>query len=117
MADSTSTSHTTSAANSVNTQSRKRKTRGATMYTKVKKANESGIRYPVRVDAVTGMVEGEKADDFLGYIALQGRSKVSILINSWHDIDDELKTDIWTDITVLILYPIICFTSIFFVQY
>ena len=59
------------------------------------------------------MVEGEKAYDFLGYIALQGRSKVSILINSWHDIDDELKTDIWSDIKVFILYPII-FLQVYF---
>ena len=60
MADLTSTSHTTFSPNSVNIQSRKRKTRGATMYTKVKKVNESGIRYSVRGDAETDKVEGEK---------------------------------------------------------
>ena len=65
MVDSISTSLTTFAANSVNTQSRKRKTRGATMYTKVKKSNESGIWYPIRVDAETDKVEGEHVDDFL----------------------------------------------------
>ena len=40
------------------------------MYTKVKKANKSSIRYSVRVDAETDKVEGEHADDFLGYITL-----------------------------------------------
>ena len=82
------------------------------MYTKVKKANETGIHYPVRVDAETGKASGEHADDFFW---LQGRSKLSILIDSWCDVDDELKDNIWTDITVFILYSIICFTNIFFV--
>ncbi|KAI5440642.1 hypothetical protein KIW84_010210, partial [Lathyrus oleraceus] len=35
----------------------------------------------------------------MGYIALQGRSKLSILIDSLHDVDDDLKNNIWTDIT------------------
>ncbi|CAI8606991.1 unnamed protein product [Vicia faba] len=99
MVDSISTSHTTFAANSVNTQSRKIKTRGATMYKEVKKANEFGIQYSIRVDAETGKVKGEHADDFLGYIVLQDKSKMSILINSWHDIDDEFENNIWTYIT------------------
>lgn len=69
MADSTSTSHTTSVATSINTK-RKRKTRDATMYTKVKKAHEKGIRRPVTIDVATGRTYGENVEDFMGYIAL-----------------------------------------------
>ena len=81
MVDSTSTFNTTSIANSINTK-RKIKTNGATMYTKVEKAYETGVRYPVKVDAEIDMAYGEHDDDFLGYIVLQDRSKMSILKDS-----------------------------------
>lgn len=58
--NSTSTTHTTAF---INTQ-RKRKSRGATMYTKMKKAHENGIRFPVRVDVATDKAYGEHAKDF-----------------------------------------------------
>lgn len=82
MFDLTSTFRTTSAATSANTK-HKIKTRGATMYTKVKKTHESGIRYPITIDIRTDKAYEEHADDFMGYIALQG-----ILIDSWHKIDE-----------------------------
>ena len=91
MADSTSTSHTKSAATFVNTKC-KRKTRGVTMYTMVKKPHEKGIRYSVTVDVAIDRAYGENAEDFIDYIVLQDRIKVIILIDSWHNIDDELKT-------------------------
>lgn len=49
----------------------------------------------------------------MGYIMLQCRIKVSILIDSLHDLDDDFKNSIWTDITVFILKFMICFTSIY----
>ncbi|CAL5185769.1 unnamed protein product [Lathyrus oleraceus] len=76
--NSTSTTHTT-----ISTSIKcKRKARGITMYTKVKKARENGIRYPIRVDIATNKAYGEHAKDFKGYIVLQGRSKMSILLDS-----------------------------------
>lgn len=84
-------------------QNVKEKTRDATMYTKVKKPHEKGNCYPITIDVATDMAYGENVEDFMGYIVLQGRNKVSILIDSWHDIDDDLKINIWTDITVCIL--------------
>ncbi|CAL5201218.1 unnamed protein product [Lathyrus oleraceus] len=92
---STFTTHTTTSSNT----QRKRKYRGVTMYTKVKKAHENGIRFPVRVDFATDMAYDEHAEDFTGYVALQGRSKVSILLDNWHDVDDDLKNSLWIDIT------------------
>lgn len=86
MADPTSTSHRTSDVTSINTKC-KRKNRGATMYTKVKKVHESDVRYSVTVDVAIDRAYGEYAKDFMGYVVLQGRSKVSSLIDSWHDVD------------------------------
>ncbi|CAL5206575.1 unnamed protein product [Lathyrus oleraceus] len=77
MTDSTNTSHTISDATSVNIKC-KRKTRGSMMYTKVKKIHKNGVRYPVTVDVATSGAYGEHVEDFMGYITLQGRSKMSI---------------------------------------
>ncbi|CAL5213650.1 unnamed protein product [Lathyrus oleraceus] len=76
--NSTSTTHTTT---STNTQ-HKRKSRGATMYINVKKGHENGISFLVRVHVVTGKAYGKHVEDFTGYVALQGRSKMSILLDS-----------------------------------
>ena len=76
--NSISMTHTTTSTNTKH----KRKTRGATMYTKVKKAHENGVRYPVIVDVATDMAYGENVEDFMSYVTLQGRSNVSILIGS-----------------------------------
>lgn len=107
--NSTSTTHKNT---STNTKC-KRKTRGDTMYTKVKKAHEKCIHYLVRVDVATNKAYGEHAEDFTGYVTLQGRSKMSILLDSWHDFDNDLKENLWTDITIFILNFMICFTSMY----
>lgn len=52
------------------------------MYTKVKNIHENDIHFPVRVDVAIGKAYGEHAQDFMGYVALQGRSKVIILLDS-----------------------------------
>lgn len=93
MGDSTSTSHTTSATTFVNTKSKK-KVRGVTICTKVKKIPQNGVRSLVNFNLRTKKAYGENADDFKDYMTLQARSKVSILVNSWHDIDGELKDKI-----------------------
>lgn len=77
MNDSTNTSATTS----VNTNS-KRKTRGITMLTKVTKTHESGVRFQVNFDVRIGKTFGEHADSYRGYMAVQGRSKMNILIDN-----------------------------------
>lgn len=65
MDDSTNTFHTISDATYVNIKC-KRKTRGATMYNNVKKANESGICYPITIDLRTDMAYDEHVEDFMG---------------------------------------------------
>lgn len=69
MADLTNTSHTTSIVTFINTK-HKRKTRGVTMYTKMKKAHENNVHYPVTVDIAVSRAYGEHAEDFMGYISL-----------------------------------------------
>ncbi|CAL5191436.1 unnamed protein product [Lathyrus oleraceus] len=98
MTDSTSTSHTTSDATSINTKC-KRKTRGCTMYTKVKKAHKSGVCYPNTYYIRSDGAYDENVEDLMGYIVLQSRSKVSILIDNWNEVDEDLKDDIWDDVT------------------
>lgn len=83
------------------------------MYTKVKKYHKNGVHNPITVDVATDRAYGEHVEGFMGYISLQGRSKVSILIDSWHDVDEELKNNIWTNVLVFLLNFMICFTSIY----
>lgn len=73
------------------------------MLTKVKKAHESGVCFPVNFDVRNGKAYGEHAGDFKDYLALESRSKVSILNDNWHDVDVDLKDSIWTNITVFIM--------------
>lgn len=88
MGSLTSISHTIYAITSVNTK-RKRKTRGATMLTKVTKAHEIGVRFPVSFCLIYGKAYGEYDDNLRCYVAVQGRSKVNILIDNWNDIDND----------------------------
>lgn len=81
MCDSTNTSHRTYATIYVKTKS-KRKTRGATMFTKVIKAHENDVCFPINLCPRAGNAYGEHADNFRGYMSVQCRSKVSILIDN-----------------------------------
>lgn len=102
MDNSTSTSYTTYVATSINTKS-KIKYRGSTMCTKVKKAHENDVRSQVNFDMRTEKAYDENADDFKGYMALQDRRNMSILIYNCHEVVGDLKYIIWTDIMVFIM--------------
>ncbi|CAL5210978.1 unnamed protein product [Lathyrus oleraceus] len=68
------------------------------MYTDVKNTHKKGICYLVRVDVATGKAYGEHGEDFTDYVVLQGKSKVSILLDSWHNIYNDLKDSLRTNI-------------------
>ncbi|CAL5213689.1 unnamed protein product [Lathyrus oleraceus] len=51
------------------------------------------------------MAFGEHANSFRGYVSLQVRSKLNILIDNWHGVHDELKDHLWTDITEFFIIP------------
>lgn len=113
MVNQTSTYHTTSAATSINIKW-KRKTIGTTIYTKVKKAHESGIRYLIIIDIRTNRTYGEHDENFMGYIMLQDRSKVNILIQSWNEIDEVLKDTIQDDVKLFYDLFISIYDHLFF---
>lgn len=102
MGDSKNTSHTIFTATSINTQS-KIKTRGVMMCIKVRKAYENGVHSPVEFYLRIKKAYRENVDDFERYVVLQGRSKVRILIDNWHEVDGDLKDNIWIDIMVYIM--------------
>ena len=77
MDNSTSACHTTSVKIKI-----KRKIRGVTILTKVTKSHESGVRFLVNFCPRISKAYGEHADSFRGYISVQDRSKVSILIDN-----------------------------------
>lgn len=43
---------------------------------------------------------------------VQGRSKVKFLIDNWYEVDDDLKDQLWINITIFILNFMIYFISI-----
>lgn len=82
------------------------------MLTKVIKAHASGVCCPVIFCLRIGKAYCEYVDSFRGYVIVQGRRKVIILIDIWHDVDGGFKDKLWTDIIVFTLNYMICFISI-----
>ncbi|KAI5394589.1 hypothetical protein KIW84_061287 [Lathyrus oleraceus] len=68
------------------------------MLSKVKKSHESSVRFPVNFEERINKAYGEKASDLRGYLTLQGKRKMIILIDNWHVVDGDLKDSIWINI-------------------
>lgn len=81
MGDLTNTSRLTFVITSPNNKS-KIKTRGVVMLTRVTKAHKSGVHFLVYFCPITSKAYGEHADSFGGYMSVQGKRKVSILIDN-----------------------------------
>ena len=80
----------------------KRSQRGVTMmprFTSVR--NSSGEKIPIEFDSFYRVVDCEHYCTFKSYVAFLGRSKVSILIDDWKQVDEDVKDSIWKDIKVL----------------
>ena len=80
----------------------KRSQRGVTMmpqFTSVR--NSSGEKILIEFDSFYRVVDCEHYSTFKSYVAFLGRSKVSILINDWKQVDENVKESIWTDVKVL----------------
>ena len=96
-----STSDTSEETQTNDTQS-KRSQRGVTMmpqFTSV--CNYSGEKIPIEFDSFYIVVDCEHYYTFKSYDAFLGRSKVSILIDDWKQVDENVKENIWTDVKVL----------------
>ncbi|XP_058780070.1 uncharacterized protein LOC131653803 [Vicia villosa] len=74
---------------------RKRK-RGPTQMKKL--AVIDGQKIPIEFDQLTGKPLGENKTKFKSYLGFLSRSKISILINEWDSVDEDVKDDIWTTI-------------------
>ncbi|BAT74032.1 hypothetical protein VIGAN_01198300, partial [Vigna angularis var. angularis] len=57
-------------------------------------------KLPIQFDMSTGKVIGDNRARFTSFVALLGRSKVSILIDKWDHVPEEVKNQIWQTIMV-----------------
>ncbi|WVZ25824.1 hypothetical protein V8G54_004368 [Vigna mungo] len=55
-------------------------------------------KLPIQFDMSTGKVIGNNRARFTSFVALLGRSKVSILIDKWDHVPEEVKNKIWQTI-------------------
>ena len=96
-----------------------RRVRGGTRLRDLTVSRESEQRIHIDIDIQTGKVSGPKKQKIYSYVALTARSKVSILIDKWHDVEETVKNQIWQSILVMkysnIIYSIYLYIYIHFV--
>lgn len=112
MGDSKCTFHITFDATSINTKI-KRKIEVSLCLPRLKNPMKTVFAPRLILNLRSSKTYGENVDDFKGYVALQGRSKLIIWIDDWNEVDSDLKDRIWTDIMVFIMNFLICFTSMY----
>ena len=59
-----------------------------------------GEKLPLVIDVATGRASGANAKLSSSYLGVLSRTKVSILIPTWDDVEESLKNMIWADIQV-----------------
>lgn len=79
----------------------KRNVRGATKMKKMTKVLKSGVKPLVNFNPETGRCYGPNSAEFKSYAAYLARSKCSILIDEWKQVDASTKDAIWVDLHVL----------------
>ena len=80
--------------------STRKKGRRATRLRELNISRSSDQKLPIQFDMQTGRATGEHKARFTSYVALLGRSKVSILIEDWDHVPETLKNQIWQSILV-----------------
>ena len=63
--------------------------------------NSSGEKTPTEFDSFYIVVDCEYYYTFKSYVVFLGRSKVSILIDDWKQVDEKVEESIWTGVKVL----------------
>ena len=58
----------------------------------------AGEKTHVDIDVNTGVTFGPKADEFMSYIGVVSRERLSILINSWDEVSEVDRNMIWEDV-------------------
>lgn len=79
-----------------------KKQRGTTMMDKLTKVHNLGVKLPVEFSVFNTAMDGPNSSLFKSYVVLLGRGKVSILLDDWKDVSNEVKNSIWTDVQVVI---------------
>ena len=81
------------------TEGSRRKGRHGTRLKQLTLNRDAGHRIPVGFDDRWRPV-GPNRQRFNSYVALLGRSKASILLNEWDEVEMRVKDQIWESITV-----------------
>lgn len=88
----------------LNAQSTQKNVRRATLLKEFLALNRiAGQRISVEFDQSTGMPSGENKTKFKSHVAFLGRSEVSILIDEWDSVDENVKNQIWATILVIVI--------------
>lgn len=91
-----------------NISPRKIKGRRATRLKDLTRDRVGDQRRTVQFDELTGLAIGPNAVRFNSFIGLLARSKASILVMDWKDIDEDVKNKMWETIMVFHYYAL-CF--------
>ena len=92
---------------------RTRNSRDAMMMTTLTKIHNVGVKMQKKNDLKSGRCYCKHVATFRSSMTLHGRSKASILIEDWGQVEPEVKESIWANVVVLILLYMIFFISIY----
>jgi len=85
-----------------------RGSRGPTRLKRLALKRSAGEKTHVDIDVNTEVAFGPKADEFMSYLGVVARERLSILINSWDEVSEVDQNMIWEDVLVsftLLLLP------------
>lgn len=87
------------------THSGKRKGRRGTTLKELTKSRADDQKIPIEFDRQWRPI-GPTKSKFISFVALQARSKPSITIKDWNQVDESVKDQIWNTIAVQYYTPI-----------
>jgi len=85
-----------------------RGSRGPTRLKRLALKRATGEKTHVDIDINTGVAFDPKAYEFMSYLGVVSRERLSILINSWDEVSEAYRNMIWEDVLVsftLLLLP------------
>ncbi|XP_068503674.1 uncharacterized protein [Phaseolus vulgaris] len=75
-----------------------RGSRGPTRLKRLALRRAAGEKTHVDIDVNTGVAFGPKADEFMSYLGVVSRERLSILINSWDEVSEVDRNMLWEDV-------------------
>ncbi|XP_068466843.1 uncharacterized protein [Phaseolus vulgaris] len=75
-----------------------RDNRGPTRLKRLALRHAAGEKTRVDIDVNTRVASGPKADEFMSYLGVVSRERLSILINSWDEVSEVDQNMIWEDV-------------------